>query len=153
MKALSRALFICSALLAAACSSASKGQVKGIREGMTKSGVIIESGRPVENWGRDGKDYWSYANDSGERCKVRFENGRVSKDEIKCEPAAPDRAPAYIEAAQKYQLRDKEETREQRIRRFCGEKPEPRLGCKITECVDGMWQEVCGGQPLVPEPK
>lgn len=131
-----------------ACSTGSKiggkSQVRGIREGMSKSGVIIESGRPVENQGRGDQDFWYYADDDGRRCKVRFRDGRVTQDEIKCEDAAPDRAPAYVEAAQKYELEGKFETREQRVRRFCGLKPEPRFGCVIGECVDGVWQESCG---------
>jgi hypothetical protein len=122
----------------------------GIQPGMTKSGVIIEAGRPVENWGRGEKDYWSYADSEGKKCKVRFEEGRVSKDEIKCEEAGVERAPAYIDAAQKYDQVGKYDTHEQRVRRFCGVQPEPRYGCVIGECVDGIWQETCGGAPPSP---
>ncbi len=117
---------------------ASGGTYKRIKPGMGSTDVLIEAGKPADIRADSSGTYWIYTDSNSHPCKVRLDHNQVSKDEVQCDSSTTYRTPASSSPV------DEDKEREDRRRRYCGLKPDPRAGCHIDQCINGNWQEICG---------
>jgi outer membrane protein assembly factor BamE (lipoprotein component of BamABCDE complex) len=118
-----------------------------IQPGMTRTDVAVELGKPVDIFNDGETAYWVYPASEKEVCRIRFINQKVDTETMKCENSENTRELA-TRAAKYLSSVNSEVEYQNRILRFCGRRPEPQKGCKISDhCVNGGWEEICESSP------
>jgi hypothetical protein len=122
------------------CSSTRLSQVQS---GMTRTDVAIALGKPVDIKREGDALYWHYPSSEKEICRIKFVGDKVDADRMKCEsPEMTTEMSKKYSAALPYVSSETEY--QNRLLRFCGQKPFPRPGCRISDtCVHGGWEQIC----------
>jgi len=119
------------------------GRLSKIRPGMTRTDVAIELGKPAEVRVDKEAVIWVYPSSKTEICFIKFLNQRVVPEPIKCDGSEALRKTAE-EYAQYLPRMNSEIEYTGRVKRYCGVKPLPQEGCRISEqCINGGWEEIC----------
>jgi hypothetical protein len=119
------------------------GRIDRIHVGMTRTDVAIELGRPAEVRVEQEAVLWIYPSSETEVCTIKFVKQKVVPEPVKCDASESSREFAQHTS---YLLRtmNSEVEYQGRVQRYCGIKPKPRPGCRISEfCTNGEWGEVC----------
>jgi hypothetical protein len=133
-------IYLLIATLLPGCKSTRLGR---IHSGMTRTDVAIELGKPANVMIEEGATYWIYPSSEKEICKIKFVNQRVHTDAMVCDSSDDSRVQARKSAYILPRMNSEEEY-QGRLTRFCGRKPLPTPGCRISDqCVNGGWEEVC----------
>lgn len=130
--------------LVASSASAEGGRLSRIRQGMTRTEVLIELGRPLDAKADLGDMFWTYPSSDAETCQIRFTDGKV-KEAMKCDNSEKAKSMAAGTGAARERMNSEDEYKS-RVNRYCGVKPIPRQGCLASmQCINGGWEENCPG--------
>src|SRR5438128_1113371 len=114
-----------------------------IHPGMTQTDVAIELGKPADTRVEDEATLWLYPASETKICTIRFIKHRVSTESIKCDSSEGVREFASRAARDLVNMNSEKEYQD-RLLRYCGIRPSPRPGCKISpQCINGGWDEIC----------
>lgn len=121
------------------CESTRIGQIK---PGMTRTDVAIELGKPYDTRVDGEAILWVYPGSRTQTCVIKFVKQRVSEP-VKCEQVKENKE-AELEVSQVLVRMSSDVEYQGRVLRYCGKKPIPHEGCKISEhCINGGWEEIC----------
>jgi hypothetical protein len=114
-----------------------------IHPGMTRTDVAIELGKPLDIRIDGDATLWVYPSSESQICIIKFIDQKVVQEPMKCDNSEDSRKLAG-KSLDSFATMNSELEYKGRLERYCGMKPIPRTGCKISEqCINGGWEEIC----------